>query len=325
MQWQWIVVFLSVVMPALDAQTSQPPSELMSPSQINALWKSYAQNGDRLISDIRPRFRRALNPEDRSLESSLDYEIKITGNTNAFSLPNHQTIITSSFLQVIDSMATVMAAAQAFNTPECLGSYVEYLGEGTRNNTWLVAHGRPAEPVAMAFGYWQLRKDICGGLTEATFRSNQKADDLREYLIQGSLIYLIGHEFCHHKFHDNTFRMVKPEQKERDQARGFDVTREVTPSEQVAKEERADLFGFRKMVEMDYPPMAAMPVLVFFVGIEGFSPEALGDDDDHPAAVVRFKDMIDETEKDSAFMKLINEHHLETQWNAFKALGGQFN
>jgi hypothetical protein len=294
----------------------------MSPSQVNALWQWYAQRGDRLISDIRPKFREVLNPEDRSLEKSIDYEIKITGNTNAFSLPNGQTIITSSFLQIIDSMATVMAAAQAFNTPECLGSYVEYLGEGTRNNSWLVAHGRQPQPVAMAFGYWQLRKDICGGLTESKFRGNQKADDLRELLINASLVYLIGHEFCHHKFRDNTFRMVSPEERDRERARGIDVSHEVTPNEQVTKERRADLFGFRKMIEMDYPPVAAMPVLVFFLGVEGFSPEMLGTD--HPAAAVRFEDMVRETENDSEFKSLINGHHLQSQWDAFKALSKQF-
>jgi hypothetical protein len=320
------ILVLIVGIPLLGAQTSQPPTELMSPSQITALWHWYAQSGDRLISDIRPKFRQVLDSQDKALESSLEYEIIITGNTNAFALRNGRTTITASFLQIIDSMATVMAAAQAFNKPECLGSYVEYLGEGTRNNTWLVAHGRPPKPVAMAFGYWQLRPDVCGGLTEAGFRGSQKADDLRELLIHASIVYLIGHEFCHHKFHDNVFRMVRPEEKSLHSARGMDVSREVTPSEQVAKEKRADLFGFHKMVEMDYPPIAAMPVLVFFLGVEGFSPEASGDNDqDHPSAVVRFSDMIDATKADSEFMNLIRQHHLQTQWEAFTALAGQFS
>jgi len=123
-------------------------------------------------------------------------------------------------------------------------------------------------------------------------------------MIYSSLIYLIGHEFSHHKFHDYLFT--------------------VTPSEQVTKEKRADVFAFRKMVTMDYAPMAAMPVLVFFLGVEGFSPET-SPNADHPAAVLRFEDMIEATKSDSEFMNLIRQHHMEVQWNAFTALATQFN
>lgn len=305
--------------PFLHAQVS---SDSTANSQINALWEQYAERGDNLISDIRPKFRSVLDSHDKALESSLDYQIVITGNTNAFAAPDGRTVITSSFLQVIDSMATMMSAAQTFNKPECLGSYVDYLATGTRDNSWLAAHRRPVRPVLMAFGYWQSRPDICGGLNEATFRASQKADDLRELMIYASLIYLIGHEFTHHKFHDPTFRMVTPEQKRLDAARGLDTSDEVTPAEQIVKEKRADLFAFHKMIEMDYPPIAAMPVLVFFGGIEGFSPEQTPSAD-HPSAVVRFNDMIEATKEDAEFMDLVKEHHLEQQWDAFVAFGRQ--
>ncbi len=140
--------------------------------------------------------------------------------------------------------------------------------------------------------------------------------------VNSSLIYLIGHEFCHHKYHDNVFKMVTPEQKHLHLAQGLDVRREVTPSEQVVKEERADLFGFQKMIEMGYPPVAAMPILVFFLGVEGYSPEQTADAD-HPSAVVRLNDMIDATKQDSELMELIHEHHMEQQWEAFVTLGKQ--
>jgi hypothetical protein len=65
--------------------------------------------------------------------------------------------------------------------------------------------------------------------------------------------------------------------------------------------------------------MAAMPVLIFFLEVEGFSPEQ-SPDADHPSAVVRFSDMIDATKSDSEFMSLIKQHHLEHQWDAFTAL-----
>lgn len=291
-----------------------------SSSEITAIWRDYAQRGDNLISDIRPKFRQALEPADRALEASLEYEIVVTGNTNAFAQRSRRTILTSSFLQIIDSMATMMAAAQTFNKPECLGNYIQYLGEGTRNNSWLVGHGNQPKPVAMAFGYWRLRPDICGGLTESKFRANKQADDLREFLIYSSLIYLIGHEFCHHKYHDNLFRVVSPEDKSRHARGGLDVSHEVTPAEQSEKELRADLFAFRKMISMDYPPMTAMPVLVFFMGVEGFSPEQT-DAADHPAAVVRFEEMISATKDDPEFMPLIKAHHMEQQWQQFEELG----
>lgn len=309
-----ILLCLLCVVSHANAQTFQ--------AQVTALWQQYAERGDNLISDIRPKFRAVLDTEDRKLESSLEYEIIITGNTNAFALRTGRTILTASFLQVIDSMATMMSAAEAYNKPECLGDYVEYLGEGTRHNSWLVAHGQQIQPVAMAFGYWQQRPDVCGGLTEATFRANKNADDLRELAIYSSLIDLIGHEFAHHKYHDNIFKMVTPEQKRLDISRGRDVSLEVTPSEQVAKEERADLFAFEKMIEMGYSPIGAMPVLVFFLGVEGYSPEQTLEAD-HPSAVVRFNDMIAATEKDSKFMEIIHTHHIEEQWGKFVALGKQ--
>lgn len=297
--------------------------EFQSPSQIAQLWRWYAQTGDNLISDIRPKFRKVLEPQDRDLEASLEYEITVdTGNTNAFALRGGRTVVTASFLQVIDSMATVMSASQQFNKPDCLTSYVNYLADGARNNTWLVAHTQQPKPVAIAFGYWQIRTDVCGGLTETKFRANRQADDLREYMIYSSLIYLIGHEFSHHKYHDNLFKVVTPEQKRQHIGQGLDVSLEVSPSEQAVKEERADLFAFRKMIEMDYPPLAAMPVLVFFVGFEGPSPEQTPEGD-HPAAVVRYNDMIDATTKDTAFMELIRDHHMEATWDQYVALSKQ--
>jgi hypothetical protein len=317
MQLAVLALALLLVAPALTAQTFQSPSEIAS------LWRAYALSGDNLISDIRPKFRQVLDSEDKALESGLEYQIiTSTGNTNAFALRGGRTVLTASFLQIIDSMATVMSAAKVYNKPECLGSYVEYLAEGTRNNTWLVAHQQQPKPVAMAFGYWQIRSDVCGGLSEKAFRANKKADDLRELMIYSSLIYLIGHEFSHHKYHDNIFKMVTPEQKQSHAAKGLDVSREVTPAEQKAKEKRADLFAFHKMIEMDYPPIAAMPVLVFFLGVEGFSPEQSADAD-HPSAVVRFNDMITATEQDSEFQTLIQKHHMEQQWEQFVSFGKQ--
>jgi hypothetical protein len=294
----------------------------MSQSEVQALWKEYAQRGDVLVSDIRPKFRRVLNSQDKARESDLEYQFIITGNTNAFALPDGRTIITSSFLQIIDSMATVMAAAQTFNKPACLGSYIEYLAAGTRENTRLVAHKHQPKPVAMAFGYWQINPSVCGGLSEAAFRSNKKADDLRELMIYASLIYLIGHEFAHHKYHDDQFTEVTPEQRQLHIAQGLVVSREVIPAEQMKKEQRADLFAFHKMIEMDYPPLAAMPVLVFFLGLEGSSPEQ-SFNADHPAAVVRFNDMISTTEGDSEFQELIHQHNFDQQWAEFVLFGKQ--
>ena len=309
-----ILLILACAAPFCSAQN------FSSPSEITALWKEYALRGDNLISDIRPKFRQVLEPADKTLEANLDYEIVITGNTNAFALKSGKTVLTSSFLQIIDSMATMMAAAQTFNEPECLGTYIQYLGEGTRQNSWLVAHGKQLKPVAMAFGYWQLRPDICASLTESKFRANRKADDLREFLIYSSLIYLIGHEFSHHKYHDSFYRVVTPEEKDKRIAEGLDVSRDITPSEQAEKELRADLFAFRAMMSMNYPPIAAMPVLMFFVGVEGFSPEQTSDAD-HPAAVVRFNDMIAATKNDPEFMKNIQAHHMEQGWQQLEQLG----
>jgi hypothetical protein len=295
---------------------------LQTPAQIREQWRWYAESGDNLISDMRPKFRAVLDPEDRALESDIEYEIAISGNNNAFASPDGRTLLTAGFLQVIDSMATVMSAAQQFNRPACLGSYVDYLAKGTQSNSWLVAHHQPPQPVAMAFGYWQLNPDVCGGLSERVFRANKQADDLRESMIYASLIYLIGHEFCHHKYHDSTFKEVSANQKRLDASRGKDVSQEVTPAEQTVKEQRADLFAFHKMIEMDYPPIAAMPVLIFFAGFEGYSPEQ-SPEADHPAAVLRFNDMIDATARDAQFMKLIRERHMEQQWDQFVAFGKQ--
>jgi hypothetical protein len=314
--------FIALALVLLSGPFELESQTLMSASEVRELWQQYAQRGDVLISDIRPKFRRVLNSPDSALETNLEYKFVITGNINAFALPDRRTLITSSFLQIIDSMATVMAAAQTFNKPACLGSYIQYLTDGTRENSRLVAHGHDPKAVAMAFGYWQLNPDVCGGLSESAFRSNEKADNLRELMIYASLIYLVGHEFAHHKYQDDEFTEVTPAQRQLHLSQGLDVTREVIPSEQVKKEERADLFAFHKMIEMDYPPLAAMPVLVFFLGIEGYSPEQSATAD-HPAAFVRFNDMIDTTKGDSSFMDLIRQHNLQQEWNQFVTVGKQ--
>ena len=135
-----IAIVLTLAAPSFEAQVFQ------TPAQITAQWHWYAQTGDNLISDIRPKFRKVLDPEDEALESSLEYEIIITGNINAFAARGGRTILTAGLLQIIDSMATVMSAAQQYNKPECLGSYIDYIAQATQNNNWLVMHNQ--QPMA---------------------------------------------------------------------------------------------------------------------------------------------------------------------------------
>jgi hypothetical protein len=241
----------------------------------------------------------------------------VTGNTNAFARADGTTIITSSMLQIIDSMATVMAASQAFGKQECLTEYVDYLSEGVRQNSRLARQGKPAQPVLMAFGFGDSRPDICSGLTEAEFRANAKMDDLRELMVYSSLTYLIGHEFSHHRNGDPKYRMVSPDERRRDAASGRDVSWEVTPEEQKLKEARADSFGFQKMMEMGQNPFGAVPVLLFFGGIENFSIEQTVDAD-HPAAILRFDEMIEYATSDPSFLSALKKLHKEEEWQTFR-------
>lgn len=305
-----------LLLPTLFVVISPCLAQNSGPTTINELYKWYKDRGDDLISEIRPKLRAVLTPPEREVESALDYRIIITGNNNAFARRNGETLITSGFLQIIDSVATSLSAAIVFHTNDCFSSYVTYLSDGTRTNTFLVSHHQQPQPVAMAFAFWPMRPRDCAGLSEVAFRSNNKADIVREDLIYSSLIYLIGHELSHHINHDPDFDVVSPAVRSRRAAAGLDVSMQVTPAEQAVKERRADLFAFRKMIQMGYPPLAAMPVLMFFMGIEGFSPEQTPDAD-HPAAVVRFEDMITFTNDDPEFMKVVKQMHKEEEWDSF--------
>jgi hypothetical protein len=289
-----------------------------SPTDVTGLYRWYAQRGDYLISDIRPKFRAVLTDSDRQLENRLRYEVIVTGNTNAFARGDGTIIITSSMLQIIDSVSTVLVGSELFGKPDCLTNYVDYLAEGTRENSIRVASGKPAQSVDIAFAFWHLRPDVCGGLSEGQFRSNKQADDARELIIYSSVIYLIGHEFAHERYGDSKFVMVTPDQLRRDRAEGKDITFEVTPAEQKVKEARADTFAFQKMLEMGYTPTAALPVLIFFGGIEGFSPEA-GPSADHPAAILRISEMIKAADEDPQFINSLRRIGKLQAWRAFEA------
>jgi hypothetical protein len=298
---------------AMYAQTSSQIN-----SRINTLYHFYADRGDYLISTIRPKFRAVLSAPDQRLEESIRYDTIITGNTNAFATREGTTIVTASMLQIIDSVATMLAASQTFSAPQCLSSYLNYLTESTNENSRLAARSLPPQPVLMAFSFWAARPDVCSGLTEAKFRNSTAADNLRELMIYSSIIYIIGHEFAHHKYGDTQYHMVTDDRYKRELEAGRDVTTFVTPTQQRTKEARADSFAFQKMIEMDFTPIGALPVLLFFSGIEGFSPE-LTSNADHPAAICRFEEMIEYTDRDPEFKTTINKLHKEPEWQAFEA------
>jgi hypothetical protein len=289
------------------------------PKTYQELLQWYSDRGDYLISDIRPKLRATLNPHDRNIESSLSYDIVLSGNSNAVATPSGKTVTTAGFIQIIDSLSTMLTAATLYKKPVCFQSYMGYLSDGVRNNSWLVKHRQQPQPVSMAFAYWQQRQDVCGGLSEPKFRSDSTADTVREGYIYASMVYVLAHELAHHVHGDTQFRMVTPEKRRAQIQAHLDVSREVVPAEQVPKEAAADSFAFASMVKMGEPVLAAMPVLLLFCGVENYSPEIDPEKDDHPAAVRRLHDLFEAANNDPILQNTIKEHHEQAQWKKLMA------
>jgi hypothetical protein len=178
--------------------------------------------------------------------------------------------IGAGFLAVIDWVSTAMAIDYKFHNNRCASAYIHSLSNAIVQNSRAEGGMGKYAMIDSPFAFAQSSPTLCPGITEARFRADQHADDLREAWISGSLEYVLAHELGHHVL-------------------GHTTTRPKDYPESRQREANADAFAFRVMAKARSNPLLAMPVMLLWCDLEGFSIEGEGT---HPAGVRRMRVMI---------------------------------
>lgn len=233
-----------------------------------------------ILSEVRDELRVTLTDEQRAIESTISYRIVLGGNCNAVAriMDGERTIeTTAGFIQVIDWVATALAIGERFGAAECLDAYMHSLTEGILDNSDRIAAHERLRLVMSPLIFVRDNRDVCPSINEASFRAKHGADEMREMLLRGGLKFLAAHELAHHIFGHVGRR-----------PNNVDSIRE--------QERRADQFAFERMGLSHTNPINAMPVLLLYGSLEGFSIEG-EDTRDHPAGVRRFATMLEAAER----------------------------
>jgi hypothetical protein len=198
----------------------------------------------------------------------------VTDEGGSGSVPIIET--TAGFVQVIDWMSSAMVIGDRLGEAECFGSYVEYLTNGTLENNDRIASHQPLEPVFSPCIFARRNRSLCPGISVESFRAHPGADGMRELLLAGSLKFLLAHELGHHLLgHVGTHGSAG-------------VVRD--------QKKAADEFAFHATALSGSNPIEAMPVLMLFGALEGFSLEG-EEGRNHPAGVRRFVTMVEAGER----------------------------
>jgi hypothetical protein len=233
----------------------------------------YKSRGDYLVPEIRKEIRKGLSAEDRTTESEIQYDVISTWNANAQAVRLHgveRTGIGAGLLAVIDWVSTALAIESRLNRPQCAAEYVTALKDTILNNSDAAAGSGNFRIVGSPFLFAQSQPKICSGVSMAAFRADQKADDLRELWISGSLDFIVAHELGHHVLgHTSSNPSSYPESR--------------------ARESAADKFAFKTMASAGSNPVLSMPIFILWAELEGFSIEGEGT---HPAGIKRMRAMI---------------------------------
>lgn len=286
------------------------PSQCQSanPQDIAQLLEWYKGRAEYLIGEFRPQIRSGLSPEDRAVEESVHYRVVAnTGNANGQAKRINgvnYTYIGAELIQVIDWLATSLAIDTAFGQRACTIAYISYLADGINGNTAAVISGHPLQVVGSPFVFAQLRPDLCSDMTEMRFRARQRAVDMREMYVGGSIRLLMTHELGHHVHHDTWLNAASIRDK-RD------------------REKAADDFAFRTLALSGTIPIEGLPLILLFSSVEGFSVEG-ETASDHPAGVRRLRDMFEVSENavdsDEAVRAALLKSGKMAQWKQMVAL-----
>ena len=249
-----------------------PTAISQEPTPERAQWflDWYTARAKVLILDERRDIRETLSPGEQRRERGIEYVVRNTNGFNAFAYredSQDRIMITSGFVELIDWYSTAFALTAAYGAHECAMSYYDYANNIIFDNDRVGSGNRKLTAVLSPFGYLLKHRDICPPITVDEFKANNKADGLREFAIRASLRMLLAHELGHHLLNHPLTK-----------AKSLEVHRQ--------RETDADSFAFRKMIAEDYNPIAAIPVMILFCGIEGYSMDGEGRSD-HPAALRR--------------------------------------
>ncbi len=273
-----LTAILTAVLLMIGARTLCQSS---NPQDFAQLLEWYKSRAEYLIGEFRPGIRSGLSPEDRAVEESIHYRV-VANTTNANGQAKringvNYTYVGAELIQVIDWLATALAIQAEFGQQGCTAGYISYLADGINGNTAAVISGHPLQAVGSPFIFAQLRPDVCPNMTEMRFRARQRAVDMRELAVAGSIKLLMAHELGHHVHHD-TWSKATSKQDSRD------------------REKAADDFAFRTLALSGTIPIEGLPLILLFGSIEGFSVEG-ETASDHPAGVRRLRDMFEVSEK----------------------------
>src|SRR4029077_17092026 len=136
--------------------------------------------------EIRKEMRKGLSAEDRGAESEIQYDVIATWNANAQAVRLHgveRTGIGAGLLAVIDWVSTAMAIDGRLNRRECTEEYLKALTDAILNNSDAAAGSGKFKVIGSPFAFAQSQPKICSGVSMATFRADDKADNLRELWI----------------------------------------------------------------------------------------------------------------------------------------------
>jgi predicted Zn-dependent protease len=203
----------------------------------------------------------------------ITYDVIATWNANAQAIDladGPHSGIGAGFLAVIDWVSTAMAIGYKYHDDRCATAYIHSLSDAIIQNSRAASGTGKYAIIGSPFAFALSSPTLCPGVTEAAFRADQHADDLRELWIRGSLDYVLAHELGHHVLgHTATSPANYPESRQR--------------------EAKADAFAFRVMAKAGLNPVLCVPVMLLWCNLEGFSIEGEGT---HPAGVRRMRVMI---------------------------------
>lgn len=241
----------------------------------------YARNGMSAIMPSWDSIRQQVPPQDRKIADQVRLVVQPTEGVNAWASieSGSRTItITAGILEIIDWLATAEAVNAITGEKLCQTSYVKYLGDGVADNTDRHSSGLPPKIVTSPYQFYMAHRSICSAVGPDLVNSNQRATLTRNLVMNESIKYILGHELGH-QVYDYPFAKVNW-------------------CEQQKREIRADSYSFALLSHSGESPLLAMPVLLIFASVEGFTTDDRYNT--HPAAMKRAVAMIEATRAEVA-------------------------
>jgi hypothetical protein len=262
----------------------------------------YARNGMSAITPSWDSIRQQISPHDKKIADQVRVYVHPTEGVNAraaIEAGSRTIYITAGMLEIIDWLATAEAVNTITGEKTCQTSYVKYLGDGIAENTDRHHGNLPLSVLTSPYQFYSAHRSMCSAIKPELVNSNQRATLTRTLVMNLSIKYLLGHELGH-QVYDYPFA-------------------DVSWCEQQKKESRADAYSFTLLSQSGESPLVAMPVLLIFASVEGFTTDDRYNT--HPAALKRALAMIDATRaqlaEDSELLASIRKTGRLAEFNAY--------